>query len=135
MKPEKKQLWSERLAALKHLPAVGRLVWHSSRALVVGGLVARTIAALIPLALLGVSRLILDFVVNARSHPGSDLSGIWPLLIAEFGIGAAALSLGPLIDYFDARLADQFTHKVSLQVMDHAASLDLASFEDSSFYD
>lgn len=135
MKLETHQLWTERFAALKHLPDVGRLVWQSSRMLVLGGLATRAVAALIPLALLGVSKLILDFVVAARNHPGSDIRGIWPLLIAEVAIGSMALALGPLIDYFDSRLADQFTHKVSLQVMDHAARLDLASFEDPAFHD
>jgi ATP-binding cassette subfamily B protein len=37
--------------------------------------------------------------------------------------------------YFDTRLADRFTHHVSLQVMQEAAKLDLVYFEDARFYE
>ena len=39
------------------------------------------------------------------------------------------------IDYFDTRLADQFTREISLRIMAHASRLDLQSFEDPAFYD
>jgi len=40
-----------------------------------------------------------------------------------------------VLDYSDSRLADQFTHSVSLRVIQHASRLDLSSFEDPAFYD
>lgn len=131
----KMELWKERIAALKQLPAAGRLIWQSSKGLVTGDLIARTVAALVPVAVLAISRLILDYVVAVRNHTRSDFQGIWPLLAAEFALASLAFALGPLIDYFDARLADEFTNNVSLRVMDHAARLDLAFFEDPAFHD
>jgi len=53
----------------------------------------------------------------------------------EFGLAAGSLVLTRAIDYYDSRLADEFSHNVSLRVMEQAAALDLAYFEDASFYD
>jgi ATP-binding cassette subfamily B protein len=53
----------------------------------------------------------------------------------EFGLAAGGLVLTRAIDYFDTRLADQFTNSISLKVMNQAAALDLAYFEDPKFYD
>ena len=134
MQPNIKQLWVDRLKALKQLPRVGHLIWQSSRHLVVGSLAVRILSALIPVAILTVSKYILDAVVQHRANPSSPIN-IWPLLIAEVAIASIGLSLSPLIDYFDARLADEFTKNVSLRVIGHCARLDLAYFEDSEFYD
>ncbi len=40
-----------------------------------------------------------------------------------------------VIDYLDSLLADKYTRYVSIEVMRHAASLDLATYEDPVFYD
>ncbi len=37
--------------------------------------------------------------------------------------------------YVDAILADRFSHNLSIRVMEHAAHLDLAQYEDASFHD
>jgi len=138
MKQGTKELWMKRITAMRNLPRVGQLIWQSSRPLVIGILVARMAAALIPVALLAVSKLILDAVVQAGglSHSIAAPTGhMWMLLTAEFLIAATGLSLGPLIDYFDLRLADQFTKTISLRVIDQCARLDLSYFEDAEFYD
>jgi ATP-binding cassette, subfamily B, bacterial len=57
------------------------------------------------------------------------------LLAAEFLLAAANQVLGRATDYTDARLADEFTREVSLRLIQHATTLDLASFEDPEFHD
>ena len=85
--------------------------------------------------MLWISKLIFDMVGAAIKTPGLPIGGVWPLLAGEFALAAAGNILGRGIDYCDSRLADQFSREVSLRIMDHAARLDLASFEDPSFYD
>ena len=46
-----------------------------------------------------------------------------------------AASLARAIDYSDSLLADKYTRHVSIQVMKHAAELDLIAYEDPVFYD
>ena len=127
--------WRDRLAALRNIPPVLKLVWESGPAVTAAGMVLRLIVALVPVAMLYVSKLIIDLVVATVKTPGTPADGIWLLLAMEFVLAAAGNVLGRGIDYFDGRLADQFSREVSLRIMDHAAKLDLASFEDPAFYD
>ena len=128
-------VWRERFAALRNLPPVLRLVWEAAPAVVAGGLILRVASALIPLAMLWVSKWIIDLVVAAIKHPGPIPYQIWWLLGAEFALAGLNQILSRTIDYTDARLADEFTREVSLRVIGHAAELDLASFEDPAFHD
>ena len=127
--------WRERFAALRNVPPVLRLVWDAAPRVVAGGLALRVASALIPLAMLAVSKWIIDLVVATVKHPGPLPREIWILLAAEFLLAALNNILGRAIDYTDARLADEFTREVSLRVMNHATTLDLASFEDPKFHD
>ncbi|HEU0141819.1 MAG TPA: ABC transporter ATP-binding protein [Bryobacteraceae bacterium] len=126
--------WKKRLDALYTIPPVLRIVWESGPAVVSAGLTARLIAALIPITMLSISRLIIDSVVaSTRGEPLIPL--FWWLVAAEFGLAALGGILGRSIGYFDSLLADQFTRHVSVRVMEHASQLDLASYEDPVFYD
>jgi ATP-binding cassette, subfamily B, bacterial len=130
-----KTVWRDRLRALRNVPPVLRLVWDAAPTVVASGLALRVISALIPLAALTVSKWIIDLVVATVKHPGPLPSQIWMLLAAEFLLAALGNILGRAIDYTDSRLADEFTLEVSLRVMGHSALMDLASFEDPTFYD
>jgi ATP-binding cassette subfamily B protein len=127
--------WQERAVALKNLPGVMRLVWQSARGLVLGAVGLRFIVALVPLGILAVSRQIIDTVNLKNGIHAALVARLWPLLLMEFGLAAGGLVFSRAIDYFDARLADQFTHNMSLRVMEQAAALDLSYFEEASFYD
>ena len=127
--------WRDRFAALRNVPPVLKLVWDAAPRVVAGGLALRVASALIPLAVLAVSKWIINIVVAQVKHPGPLPHEIWILLAIEFLLAALNNLLGRAIDYTDARLADEFTREVSLRVMNHAAALDLASFEDPAFHD
>ena len=125
--------WSKRLAALRNVPPVLRLVWDAAPAVVAGGIALRLASSLIPLGMLAITRLIID-LINTK-HSGTMPSQLWWLLAAEFVLAASNLVLGRAIDYTDARLADEFTREVSLRLIQHATRLDLALFEDPGFHD
>jgi ATP-binding cassette, subfamily B, bacterial len=127
--------WRERVASLRNVPPVLRLVWEAAPAAVASGIVLRVISALIPLAMLAVSKLIIDIIVAAVKHSAAFPSQMAWLLAAEFLLAAANQVLGRGTDYTDARLADEFTREVSLRLIHHATTLDLASFEDPEFHD
>jgi ATP-binding cassette, subfamily B, bacterial len=130
-----KELWRERLKALKNLPGVTRLIWESSPYFVTCILVLRVFIALVPLGILAVSRRIIDIVNFKATGAAHNPAHLWPLLWMEFALAAGGVILGRALDYYDARLADIFTNNVSLKVIEKASSLDLASFEDPAFYD
>lgn len=129
------QGWRERAAALRNITPVLKMVWGAGPLLVTSGLVCRAVAATVPVAMLYVSKLIIDTVVDTVSSAAAPPVSIWWLLGAEFALAAAGSVLGRTIDYCDARLADEFTRHISVRVMEHAARLDLASLEDPAFHD
>lgn len=126
--------WRERISALRNVRPLIRIVWQSGPRVVAGGLACRTLAAVLPLSMLAVSKRILDGVqARFTGHPLP--AGFWYLVAAEFALAALAGVIGRAIAYFDALLADGFTRHVSVRVMEHASRLDLASYEDPVFYD
>lgn len=111
------------------------MVWETSRSLTISTLVLRLFAALFPLAMLWVSKLIIDLVVRAIRHQHVERSVIWKLLILELLLAVGADTLGRFISLVDSLLGDRFTNQVTIKLMEHATSLDLVSFEDPVFYD
>jgi ATP-binding cassette subfamily B protein len=111
-----------------------RLVWHCGPTVVGAGALFRITAALIPLAMLAVSKRILDGV---QAHFGGRPlpANFWYLVAAEFGLAVLGSLIGRTIGFFDALFADRFTRYVSIRVMEHASRLDLAAYEDPVFYD
>jgi ATP-binding cassette subfamily B protein len=127
--------WSKRLAALRDVPPVLRLVWDAAPGVVATGIALRLVSALIPLAMLAISKAIIDLVVYTVQHSAAIPQRMWWLLAAEFLLAAANQLLSRSIDYTDARLSDEFTREVSVRLIQHATRLDLASFEDPGFHD
>jgi ATP-binding cassette subfamily B protein len=125
--------WNKRLAALRNVPPVLRLVWDAAPKVVGSGIALRLISALIPVAMLAISKFIIDLI--KAGHSATMPPQMWWLLAAEFALAATNQLLGRTIDYTDARLADEFTREVSLRLIKHSTRLDLASFEDPAFHD
>ncbi|UHG90609.1 ABC transporter ATP-binding protein [Spirosoma oryzicola] len=131
--------WRERFAALGNLPAFFRLVWETSPGLFLGNAALRLIRAAIPAATLYVGKLIVDQVVILSRQPGGagadDTNYLWWLVAAEFGLAILSTALGRAVSLLDGLLGDLFTNKISIRLMEHAATLDLEQFEDATFYD
>jgi ATP-binding cassette, subfamily B, bacterial len=127
--------WRQRVAALRNVPPVLKIVWQSGPLVVSLGLVFRLISSLMPLAALWIGKLIIDGIVHAISLHQPVKSGLWWLVAAEFAIAIFGSLLGRTIDYLDALLADKYTRHISIQVMKHAAELDLVAYENPVFYD
>ncbi|MBV9746809.1 MAG: ABC transporter ATP-binding protein [Acidobacteriia bacterium] len=126
--------WRERLSALRNIKPLLGIVWQAGPAVVTGGLVGRLLVALAPLAILWVTKRILD-AIQAHTAGRALPTYFWWLVVAEFGLAALAAMLARVVAFFDALLADRFTRYMSVRVMGHASRLDLASYEDPNFYD
>jgi ATP-binding cassette subfamily B protein len=115
-------------------PLLG-MVWETSPPLVCATAALRLIRALMPAAMLWVSKLILDAVVGRISHGTGNLTALWKLVALELALAVASDILGRANTLCDSLLGDRFTNRVSVRLMQHASRLDLASFEDPVFYD
>jgi len=127
--------WEERLTALRNVPAVLRIVWESGPTVVTLGIVFRVLSSLLPIGLLWITKLIIDAIKDALSTHHGLPRHFWWLVAGEFALALTGALLTRAVDYLDSLLADNYTRHVSVEVMKHAADLDLLAYEDPVFYD
>ncbi|HKC41994.1 MAG TPA: ABC transporter ATP-binding protein [Gemmatimonadales bacterium] len=137
--PDAPPTWGERLAALRHVPPLLRLVFQTHRGYTAAILVLRAIRSLIPVAVLWVGKLIIDGVIAgvAAVHAGRspDWRHLAVLVGLELGIAVIGEGLARLSALLESLLGDLFANRLSVRLMQHAATLDLAQFEDAEIYD
>src|SRR5438034_10862715 len=126
--------WGQRLAALKHVPPLVRLVFQTHRGYTVAILALRAARSLIPVAVLWVGKLIIDGVIGAAAAVGAGRSPDWWhlgwLVGLELGIAVVGEGLARLSSLLESLLGDLFANRLSVRLMQHAGTLDLAQFED-----
>ncbi len=127
--------WRDRFKALRNIPPALKIVWEAGPRVVASGITFRVLAALIPVGVLVVSRWIIDAIVNVVKGHQPVSRVFWWMVGLEFGLALVGTILARLSDYCDGLLVDRFTRHVSIRVMEHASRLDLASYEDPTFYD
>jgi ATP-binding cassette subfamily B protein len=127
--------WQERLSALRNVPPVLKIVWRSGPGVVTYGIAARIVAAVLPIGLTYIAKLIIDIVNNSLTRHEPVPMLLWWLVAAEFGAALASSLITRSIDYSDSLLANKYTRYVSIEVMKHASELDVIAYEDPVFYD
>jgi ATP-binding cassette subfamily B protein len=132
---ERPRSWRERLEAMRYLPALLRLVWETNRGYTLAMIVLRLLRAFVPVASLWVAKLIIDQVVMLARTPGAPLTTLWEVVALELAIVVAGEVLARTSSLVESLLGDLFSNHISVRLMRHAATLDLAQFEDPQFYD
>ncbi|HWZ58689.1 MAG TPA: ABC transporter ATP-binding protein [Gemmatimonadaceae bacterium] len=133
--PPERPAWRKRFAAFRYIPKLAGLVWETSRSLSLTMLILRALRALTPIAQLWVGRNIINAVYTSLSTHVTNWPHIWRLVGLEIGIVIAAelLARGQIL--VESLLGDLFTNRISVRIMAHAASLDLAQFENPEYQD
>ena len=139
-RPEDREVtWRERMQALRHLPRLLGMVWETEPRYVVGILLLRVARALVPLAVLWIGKLIVDEVVQAIAVVGAGGPIPWlrlgELLALELGIALVGEGLARISALLESLLGDLFANRTSVELMRHAATLDLEQFENAEIYD
>jgi ATP-binding cassette, subfamily B, bacterial len=132
---QRPQGWRERLAALRYLPALLGLVWETNRGYTLAMIALRLLRAFVPVASLWAAKLIIDAVVELARTPGASLTPLWRVVALELAIVIAGELLARASSLVESLLGDLFSNHISVRLMRHAATLDLAQFEDPEFYD
>jgi ATP-binding cassette subfamily B protein len=124
----------QRFAALRYIRPLIRLVWETHRGYTTAMALLRLLRAGIPVATLWVGKLIIDAVVASRES-SPDFARLWKLVALEIIIVTANEVLARASSLVESLLGDLFSNHTSVRLMQHAATLDLAHFEDPAFYD
>src|SRR5262249_50406084 len=124
----------ERFAALRYIPPLIKLVWETHRGYTLAMALLRLLRGGVPVATLWIGKLIIDSVVASRES-SPDYARLWKLVALEIIIVTAGDILARASSLVESLLGDLFSNHTSIRLMEHAATLDLAYFEDPAFYD
>src|SRR5215213_927767 len=133
-KPGEKPSFRERIDALRYVPKLMRLVWQTHRGFTIAMGLLRLVRAFVPIATLWIGKLIIDGVVAAQ-RTGASWRTIGGLIAIEIAIVIVGELLARASSLVESLLGDLFSNRISVRLMEHAATLDLAQFEDPEFYD
>ena len=125
----------DQFSALKNIPALFRLIWRTNRNLMLTNISLRLVRSVIPLVTLFIGKEIVDEVVKAMNNHRFDDSRIWLLVGLELGVIILSEIISRGISLTESLLGDLFANQSSIEIIKHAATLDLYQFEDPQFYD
>ena len=134
--PETPSSWGERFQALKTVPPLLRMVYRAHRGFTVATLTFRLLRALAPVTMLWVGKLIIEAVeLYYRGDAPVDWSYLWTLVAIELVVATSAEVIARGSGLVETLLGERFRNEVSVRIMEHAGTLDVAQFEDPDIYD
>jgi ATP-binding cassette subfamily B protein len=134
-KPVPTQSFQKRFSALQNLPRFFRLVWQTNKSLTIGNVLFRLLKSGLPLLMLYIGKEIIDEVIRLIDQKSDSHQYLWMLVGAELALTVLSDLLNRCINLFDSLLGDLVANKTSVDLVHHAAKLDLYQFENPVFYD
>ena len=136
----------QRLTNLRHLGRLVAQIWRASPWLTAASICLRLVRAVQPVAVLYVGKLIIDEVVRlmALTPPGPNFADWWASgalthLVLLLGVELAIVVITDLLTrattLIDSVLGELHSNTVSIELMQHAAKLDLRHFESPEYQD
>ena len=122
-------------ATLKFIPRFLGKIYQTQPALFVSNVILRLLKSLIPIALLWVGKEIIDEVILQVDLEPSDLTRLYWLIGIELFLAIISDIFNRLIALSDALLGDLYSNASSIELIQKTAKVELASLEDSEFYD
>jgi len=123
----------DRFKALKNLPRFFVMVWKTNPRIALLNLVIRLLRSAIPVSTLYIGKLIINALVHPR--PVGNLNFIFIVVAIGFALAIISDLLNRATGLLDSMLGDLFANKSSIDLMEHAGTLDLDQFENADFYD
>ena len=144
--PEKAPTFRERLDNLRHLGRLVAQIWRTSKPLTAASIGLRLVASFQPVAVLYAAKLIVDEVVrlSAMTPPGPAFldwwsSGALNTIVLLLGLELVLVLVNDIIaratGLVDSVLSELHSNQVSVELMSHAAKLDLMHFESAEYQD
>ena len=116
------------------VPRVYRFLWETAPVLFVVACALMVVVALIPAAMLYVTKVIVDGVVDAAARGGSWTELITPVALM-FGLWLSETLLNAVTNPVQSILSQRVYYAAQERVIEKAGALDIAFFESPKFYD
>ena len=111
------------------------MVWRAQPVYAAAIVSFRVLLAFSPVVQLWIGKLIVDGVLANIGVATPDWTGIFRLVALELVVALASDVLQRTSNLLESLLGDLFGNRLSVRIMEHAATLDLENFEDPEFYD
>src|SRR4051812_34985012 len=85
LEEERPASWKERIAALRYIPPLARLIWKTHAGYTLSMMLLRLVRAFVPIATFWVGKLILDTVIAVRDGHAA-LPQLWKYVGLEVGL-------------------------------------------------
>lgn len=131
---KKQPSFKESIRALQYIPRFFQKIWETHRGLFLTNIVLRLLKAVVPVMMLWVGKLIIDEVVLQIGNEVKSMQDLWIYLLIELGLALFSDLLNRGIGLSDGLLGDLYANKSSVELIEKAAIMDLAQFEDADFY-
>lgn len=137
MSKEKPTSFQQQFEALRNLPRFFGLIWRTDRRLTLITVFLRLLKSGLPLAMLYVGKEIIDEVIRLIDQPDplAEARFLWILLGIELALAVLSDLISRGITLTDSLLGDLFANQTSVDLIEHAARLDMYQFENPVFYD
>lgn len=122
-------------ASLKFVPRFLGKVYRTQPGLFIANVFLRLLKSLIPIALLWVGKEIIDEVILQIDVEPKDLYRLYWLIGIELVLAIISDVFNRLIGLTDGLLGDLYANSSSIELIQKTAKVELASLEDSEFYD
>ncbi len=120
---------------MRNIPPVMRMVWECGPKTVIWSMALRVALALTPVAILEVSRWLINAIVQVRHQHTALPHFFWWIVVLEFALASIAAFLSRGVGFCDSLLGDLYLQHISVRVIEHASKLDITAFENPDFYD
>jgi ATP-binding cassette subfamily B protein len=125
---------SMRVQLLKRVWQLARELWGTGRSLCVIIVSFRLIGSVLPVALLGITGMLVD-AINRAQKSGMGMKLVWELLLAEIALVLLTDIQSRYSSYCDLVLNNRFMLRMNLKLIEHCNQLDLEFFENPHFQD
>lgn len=121
--------------SLFFIPRFFKEIWRTNKTLFLTSAFCRIVAALLPVAILWVGKLIFDAIIQITTHGEKDYSTLWYSVAIEFILVVLSDLVGRAISLTDGILGDQYNINSSIKIIKKTNEIDISLLENSEFYD
>jgi ATP-binding cassette subfamily B protein len=121
--------------SLSYVPRFFNEIWRTNKKLFLISAFCRLIAALLPVVILWVGKIIIDEIIRITAQGEKDFSELWKYVLIEFILVVISDLVSRAISLTDGILGDQYNIQTSVKIIQKTNEVDISLLEDSEFYD
>ena len=121
--------------SLTYVPRFFKEIWQTNKKLFLISSFCRLIAALLPVVILWIGKIIIDEIIRITTQGEKDFSELWKYVLLEFILVVISDLVSRAISLTDGILGDQYNINTSIKIIEKTNEVDISLLENSEFYD